>query len=261
MRNVTIYSEHIPEAFNGMRIVQFSDVHIGSFVYTKKQLRKALHKINRLKPDLILFTGDIINEFAEELQGWENDFLYLYARWGKYAILGNHDYGDYFPWKSAKEKVENFSRVIDFFRQSGFTLLRNANKLVSIDGQHMAIVGVENYGKPPFARYGNLEKALEGIDAYPKILMSHDPLHWKTEVLGKKDDIFLTLSRHTYGMQFGVETNNWRWSPVQYFYPQWARLYSDNGQFLYVNRGLGHIGFMGRIGIWPEITVFTVQKK
>src|SRR5690554_126687 len=248
--NITLKNE----ALKNLRIVQISDLHLRSFRSQYKVFDRAITMINDLKPDFIFFTGDLVNNYAWELKGWEESFKNLKAKRGKFSILGNHDYGDYSTWRSSEEKRINFDAIKGFFSDIGFTLLLNEAETVIVNSQEIAIVGVENWGKPPFKQYGDLSKALAGVtDVSIKILLSHDPSHWKEEVL-RHPDIFLTLSGHTHGMQAGVSIAGKQWSPIKYKYREWAGLYEENNQFLYVNRGLGWMGFPGRLGMRPEIT-------
>ncbi len=252
---------HLPSSFNGLKIVQISDIHIGSFYYHKDQLKKAIHLVNLQNPDIVVFTGDLINVFAKELDGWEDTFRNIKASKGKYSILGNHDYVHYYEWKSKEEKQKNFEAIKTFHNATGFRLLTNESVQIEQDGQKIALIGVENWGQPPFHQYGDIDKATEGVeDILFKILLSHDPSHWDSEVLNKTD-IALTLSGHTHGMQFGIRLGDFRWSPVKYKYKRWGGLYYENDQMLYVNVGLGYIGFPGRIGMRPEITVFNLYNE
>lgn len=248
--NITLKNE----ALKNLRIIQISDLHLGSFRSQYKVFDRAIKMINDLEPDFIFFTGDLVNNYAWELKGWEDSFKNLVAKRGKYAVLGNHDYGDYSVWPSPEEKQTNFEAIKGFFNEIGFTLLLNEAETVIVNFQEVAIVGVENWGKPPFKQYGDLLKALANVtDVSTKILLSHDPSHWKEEVLNHPD-IFLTLSGHTHGMQAGVSIAGKQWSPIKYKYREWAGLYQENNQFLYVNRGLGWMGFPGRLGMRPEIS-------
>lgn len=251
--------ENLPRAFKGSRIVHISDLHLGSFNRRYHILDRAVEKINQLKPDYILFTGDLVNNYAWELDGWQETFSKLKAKRGKFAVLGNHDYGDYSEWATADEKEENFALIRKFYSDIGFTLLRNEASLETSEEQSMAIVGVENWGKPPFCQYGNLPQALKGLNGVDfKILMSHDPTHWSEEVLSHTD-IDLTLSGHTHGLQAGFRYRNRHWSPAKFKYKHWAGLYHYGSQYLYVNRGLGWMGFPGRIGMRPEITLIELN--
>ncbi len=262
--NVKIFEQEIvipglPGSFKGMKIVQLSDFHMAGFYNNPEYISEVVDRVNRLQPDLILFTGDMVHNFSEELDPFTGILGRLNAPLGKFAILGNHDYGQYFGWKSEVEKDANLERLKEKIRTSGFDLLLNEHRTISLDGHFLDIVGVENWGKPPFPRMGDLAKALEGTSPdRVKILLSHDPSHWDLQVKGK-EKIELTLSGHTHGMQFGFEIGKFRWSPSRWTYKQWAGLYSENGQYLYVNRGLGFTGYPGRVGIRPEITLITLK--
>lgn len=260
IHNVKLKLETLPKSFNGFKIVQISDLHLGSFNYRYAILDRAIALINELEPDIIVFTGDLVNNYAWELRGWEPVFNKLSAKKGKYAILGNHDYGDYSNWKSIEEKVANFEAIKGFYAKTDFNLLLNSAVLLQNNTDTIAIVGVENWGNPPFKQYGNLSKALQDVMHIPtKILLSHDPTHWTEQVLDSTD-IALTLSGHTHGMQAGINLGNKKWSPIQYKFKHWAGLYKVNKQYLYVNRGLGWLGFPGRIGMRPEITCIELKK-
>jgi predicted MPP superfamily phosphohydrolase len=256
----TIEFDTLPDAFDGLKAVQISDMHIGSFYSHKDQIAKAVDMINELKPDIIFFTGDMVNNVAEEFKGFEGIFQKLQAPLGKFAILGNHDYGDYVKWESEEEKIRNLTTLAELERSAGFDLLLNENRLITKNGQQIAIVGVENWGTPPFAQYGQLPLAVKGTEHIPfRILLSHDPSHWDVEV-AEKTNIQLTLSGHTHGMQFGIRIGEWQWSPVQWRYERWSGLYTHLKQHLYVNRGLGHLGFPGRVGMLPEITLIEFKR-
>ena len=251
----TLRFEKLPASFKGLKILHISDMHLGSFNRKFEPIEKAVELINDQEPDLILFTGDLVNNFAEETEGWAPVLSKMKAKFGKYSILGNHDYGDYSEWKSPVEKEKNLDAIKRFHKKMGFRLMLNESETIGINGDEISLIGVENWGKPPFPQHGNLKKAIENVRPdHFKLLMSHDPSHWDAEVLDKTD-IDLTFSGHTHGMQFGIERAGIKWSPVQYKYPRWGGLYKEQKQFLYVNRGFGYIGFPGRIGMPPEITV------
>ena len=254
----SIHIPYLPEDFNGLRVVQLSDIHLAGFYNHPGHIRKVVDMVNKLEPDLICFTGDMVHNFSEELDPFVDILKQLEAPLGKYAVLGNHDYGAYFNWESTEKEAANLERVKSQIRASGFDLLLNENRTLSLNGSSLSLIGVENWGKPPFPQLGDLEHALEGVNPdHVKILLSHDPSHWDLQVR-EKEDIALTLSGHTHGMQFGIEIGNFRWSPSKWTYKQWAGLYGENGQQLYVNRGLGYTGFPGRVGIRPEITLLTL---
>jgi predicted MPP superfamily phosphohydrolase len=253
--------DSLPPEFDGFKIVQLSDLHVGSFFEEFDKVEAGLKMVMDLKPDMILFTGDMVNNYSKEAEPWINQLKSLDAPYGKYAILGNHDYGDYSRWPSKEAKAENLQRLKDIEKEMGFDLLLNENRKIEKNGQSFSLIGVENWGLPPFPQHGNLKKALEGSDDESfQILMSHDPSHFDAQVTSESD-VDLTLSGHTHGMQFGVELGNIKWSPVKYKYPKWAGLYDSGKQSLYVNRGFGYIGFPGRVGIMPEITLIELSSK
>jgi predicted MPP superfamily phosphohydrolase len=263
--NVKVFRENIqikdlPASFSGLRIIQLSDIHLAGFYNHPGYIRKVVEMVNKLEPDLILFTGDMVHNFAEETDPFVDILDSLKAPLGKFAILGNHDYGKYFSWNSKEEEAANLERVKEQIRKCGFDLLLNEHRILSLNGDSLELVGVENWGKPPFPQFGDLHKAMEGTNGdLVKILLSHDPSHWDLQVLGK-EDIDLTLAGHTHGMQFGIEIGNFRWSPSKWTYKHWGGLYKIDGQQLYVNRGLGYTGFPGRVGIRPEITLLTLKQ-
>lgn len=261
VHRIRINFEALPANFEGLRIVHISDLHLGSFKSRHHILDRAVKIINRLEPDFIFFTGDLVNNNAWELKGWQTVLKKMVAKIGKYAVLGNHDYGDYSEWKSEKAKQSNFESIKYFFGKIDFNLLMNEAVTIEKDGQKIAIVGVENWGMPPFKQYGDLKKALKGVVKIPfKILLSHDPSHWNEEVVDKTN-IALTLSGHTHGMQAGINIKGKNWSPIQYKYAHWAGLYERFNQYLYVTRGLGWMGFPGRLGMRPEITLIELHQK
>lgn len=253
-----VYSNKLPECFNGIKIVQISDLHAGSFGKHKNKLTRAVQKINSLDPDFVFFTGDMINNYAGEMEGWVEILSEIKAQIGKYSILGNHDYGNYSEWDSEFAKEQNLNELIKYHKKIGFELLENESVTISIQNQSINILGVENWGLPPFPIYGDLKKATSEAEMEFKILLSHDPSHWAAEVV-PETDIDITFSGHTHGFQFGVDLAWFQWSPVQYKYPHWAGLYSNGGQYLYVNKGLGYVGFPGRFGSWPEITLVELR--
>ncbi len=260
VKDIKLNFKHLPKAFDGFKILQISDWHIGSFHGYSKKVEEAVQLINRQNADLILFTGDIVNNVAEEVKEFIPILKKISAEHGVYSILGNHDYGEYVSWKSEEEHTENMQRLYDFQEQAGFRLLRNDSVVLEKDGEKIGIGGVENWGLPPFPQYGDLVKALSNIRSVSfKVLMSHDPSHWDAEVV-KKTDVDLTLSGHTHGMQFGINIPGIKWSPVKWKYPRWSGLYKENSQFLYVNVGIGYIGFPGRVGFMPEVTVFELKR-
>jgi predicted MPP superfamily phosphohydrolase len=260
IHRIHILFEELPANFVGLRIVHISDLHLGSFKSRHHILDRAVKMINHLEPDLIFFTGDLVNNHAWEMKGWQTVLKKMEAKMGKYAVLGNHDYGDYSEWKSANAKRSNFESIKYFYKKIDFKLLLNEAVIIEKEDQKLAIVGVENWGNPPFKQYGDLKKALKDVTNIPfKILLSHDPSHWNEEVT-QKTNIALTLSGHTHGMQAGINIKSKNWSPIQYKYKQWAGLYKQFNQYLYVTRGLGWMGFPGRLGMRPEITLIELHK-
>ena len=259
----TIHLEHelLPKNFEGFKIVQISDLHLGSFNYRYHILDRAIRTINHLKPDIIVFTGDLVNNYAWELMSWTTVIEKLKAKQGKYAVLGNHDYGDYSHWKTKQLKKQNFESIKYFHKKTDFNLMLNESVIIEKGLEKLALIGVENWGNPPFKQYGDLSRAINKVSDIPfKVLLSHDPTHWSEEVV-KETDIALTLSGHTHGMQAGISTKKREWSPIKYKYKHWAGLYFLDDQYLYVNRGLGWIGFPGRLGMRPEITLFKLRVK
>ncbi|MBE0423110.1 MAG: metallophosphoesterase [Lutibacter sp.] len=261
VHRIKINFDDFPANFEGLRIVHISDLHLGSFKSRHYILDRAVKIINHLEPDFIFFTGDLVNNNAWELKGWQTVLKKMVAKMGKFAVLGNHDYGDYSEWKSAHDKQSNFESIKYFYKKIDFNLLLNEAVNLEKGGQKIAIVGVENWGNPPFKQYGDLKKALKSVATIPfKILLSHDPSHWSMEV-AEKTNIALTLSGHTHGMQAGINIKSKKWSPIQYKYEHWAGLYKHFNQYLYVTRGLGWMGFPGRLGMRPEITLIELHQK
>jgi predicted MPP superfamily phosphohydrolase len=263
VHKVKLNYQNLPLAFKGMKVVHISDIHSGSFT-NKEAVQKGIETILHQEPDLILFTGDLVNNVADEMKEYMDVFSQLKAPLGVYSTLGNHDYGDYIKWPSDEHKKENLERLKKVHEELGWRLLMNEHVVLERDNDKIAVIGIENWSaKARFPSYGDLQKAYEGAEGYPfKILMSHDPSHWRAEVLEAYKDIDLTLAGHTHGMQFGFEIPGIKWSPVRYIYREWAGLYiaddieeRTNPQKLYINRGFGFIGYPGRVGILPEITV------
>lgn len=257
IRRIRLRFTNVPSAFRGLRIVQVSDIHCGSFD-SREKVEKGVDMILKEKPDVIFFTGDLVNNRSDEMYSWMETFGRLKAPMGVYSILGNHDYGDYMEWPTKEAKAANLQELKDIQAKMGWKMLNNAHTVLEKDGEQIALIGVENWSaKARFPKYGDLKKASEGTASYPfKILLSHDPSHWDAQVRPDYPDIDLMLAGHTHGMQFGVEIPGWfRWSPIQYLYKEWAGLYKKGKQYLYVNRGYGFLGYPGRVGILPEITV------
>ena len=255
VRKVKLRFKNLPENFKGYKIVQISDVHSGSF-FNPQKLQKAIDLINEQDADVVLFTGDMVNNYADEFKPFIPLFKRIKAKDGKFSILGNHDYGDYGAWNSREEKAQNIPTLKNYQAEAGFKMLRNENIALEKNGEKIYLLGVENWGIKPFPQYGDLDKALKGVpeDAI-KVLMSHDPTHFDEVVKKHKTHVHLTLSGHTHGMQFGLDLKNIKWSPVKFKYKKWADLYESEGKYLYVNRGFGVIAYPGRVGINPEITV------
>jgi predicted MPP superfamily phosphohydrolase len=256
LKRIALKYDNLPEAFKGLKVVQLSDIHSGSFT-DKAAVQSGIEKILQENPDLILFTGDLVNDRAMEMRDYIDVFRQLKAPLGVYSILGNHDYGDYVQWESAEAKKQNLEHLKRVHQQLGWRLLMNEHVALEKNGQAIGLLGIENWSaKARFPKYGKMDAAYAGAEKYPfKILMSHDPSHWDGEIRQQYRDVDLMLSGHTHGMQFGFETPFFKWSPVQWVYKQWAGLYEEGNQKLYVNRGFGFIGYPGRVGILPEITV------
>jgi len=259
LRKVKLGFKNLPKNFNGLKVVQLSDFHIGSLLNHSSFIEEAVKKVNSINPDLILFTGDFVNNVSEEMDKFLPLLRKLKSKYGNYSILGNHDYGEYVHWESEEAKDKNLDRLKQLQSNAGFDLILNDSRKIKIEDEEIELIGVENWGLPPFPQYGDLNKAQTNVnnDSF-KILMSHDPTHWDEQVLGHTN-IDLTLSGHTHGAQFGIEIPGWRWSPVNVRYKRWGGLYTEEKQHLYVNTGLGFIGFPGRVGMPPEITLIELE--
>ncbi len=261
IKQVQVKLHNLPHALRGMKIVQLSDIHSGN-LHDKKAITAGIAMADEIKADLILFTGDLVNYRAAEVEPYHEIFGRLQAPLGVYSILGNHDYGDYLNWTTEAEKQADFEKLLQYQRTMGWQVLRNEHRILSFNNSSFALIGVENWSTHTrFHKYGNLQKAMQGLDesVLPfQILMSHDPSHWDAEVRSLYPGIGLTLSGHTHGMQLGINTPGLKWSPSQYLYKQWAGLYTTGNQHLYVNTGFGNIGYDGRLGILPEITVIEI---
>lgn len=257
----TLYLPNLPQSFDGFRFAQLSDIHSGSF-FNKVAVKGGIEMLLKEKPDAVFFTGDLVNNEANEMREYQDIFAKVKAPMGVYSTLGNHDYGDYVMWESVEAKRKNLDNLKAIHANMGWHLLMNESKYIEQGGDKIAVIGIENWSaKGRFPKYGSLAKAHEHTEeASVKILLSHDPSHWRAEVLEQYKDIDLMLAGHTHGMQFGIEIGGFRWSPVQYFYDEWADLYTQGRQHLYVNRGFGYIGYPGRIGILPEITIFELKR-
>ncbi len=255
----TLYFDDLPESFDGFKITQISDVHAGSFT-NAKAVQKGINLIKKQQSDLFVFTGDLVNNKASEITPWIDYFSQVKAPFGQFSILGNHDYGDYISWKNELEKSENLKQLKDFHTQLGYRLLLDEHVEIHKNGEKIILAGIENWGLG-FGQRGDLKKAFSGVENNTfKILLSHDPSHWEAEVKTNPFKIQLTLAGHTHGMQFGLEAFGIKWSPVKYRYAHWAGITSLDGRYLNINRGFGFIGFSGRIGIWPEITVIELKR-
>jgi predicted MPP superfamily phosphohydrolase len=256
----TLYFDDLPEAFDGFTITQISDIHSGSFD-NKAAVQRGIDLAKAQKSDLFVFTGDLVNNAAWEIEPYLDMFSQLKAPYGQFSILGNHDYGDYIVWNSEAEKAADLVKLKEHHQTLGYRLLLDENLVIEKGGQKISLIGVQNWGRG-FIQLGDLDKALKGVDKNAfKILLSHDPTHWEEKVRYNPTTIHLTLAGHTHGAQFGVETAAFRWSPVQYRYLDWAGLVNEKNRYLYVNRGFGFLAFSGRLGIWPEITVITLKRK
>lgn len=261
IKRKTIYLPNLPKSFDGIKIGQISDVHSGSF-YDKIGVQGGVDLLNAEKCDVVFFTGDLVNDKTSEMREYTNIFEKIKAPLGVYSILGNHDYGDYVQWPSVQAKQKNLEDLYEVHKNLGWDLLLNENRKLKLGGDEISIIGVENWGSSlRFPRKGDIEKAKQGTDDSPvKLLLSHDPSHWRAQILKDHKDIDMMFAGHTHGMQFGVEFGDFKWSPVQYVYPEWSGLYESNAQKLYVNVGYGFLGYPGRIGILPEITIFEFKR-
>lgn len=256
-RDTVVKHTVLPMGFNGFRIAQFSDAHLGSFG-KQENVRKGLRLLQAQNADVIVFTGDLVNVVAEEAYPYTEDLRQLKAPYGKFAILGNHDQGDYLKGDTIRPPEENRQLLREFFRKTGFVLMEDTAVMLLRGGDTLILAGVDNWGLPPFKQKGDLGKALGYYPGRPTVLFSHDPSHWDAEILGHPE-VMLTLSGHTHGMQMGIFTSNFRWSPAVIKYPRWGGLYEENGQYLYVSVGFGFLGFPGRMGIRPEISVLQLE--
>jgi uncharacterized protein len=260
IRRNTIYLPNLPKEFDGIRIAQLSDIHSGSF-FSRTAVKGGVEMLLNEKPDLVFFTGDIVNNTAGELKEYASIFAKVNAPLGVFSTLGNHDYGEYVPWPSQEAKKRNLENLKRAHKEMGWDLLLNENRFLERGGEKLAILGVENWGGGRFPKYGNLGAAHKGTEeAATKLLLSHDPSHWDLQVRRLYGDIDIMFAGHTHGFQFGIELGDIKWSPSQYVYKQWAGLYQEGKQYLYVNRGFGYLGFPGRVGIPPEITIVELKR-
>ncbi|WP_417885263.1 metallophosphoesterase [Zunongwangia sp.] len=259
--NYTLYFDDLPDAFDGYRVAQISDIHSGSFD-NKEKVEYGIDLVNQQNADVLFFTGDLVNRVASEMEDWTNTFSALKAEDGVYSILGNHDYGDYAGWNTKEEKAENLQRLKNIHKEMGWDLLLNEHRYLKRGVDKIAVLGVENWGKGHFKKAGDLEKAGKNVaDADFKIVLSHDPSHFQEKIKNNKKFYHLTLSGHTHGMQFGIEIPGFiKWSPAKYRYKNWVGIYQENGRYINVNRGFGYLAFPGRVGMWPEVSVITLKK-
>ena len=257
----TLYLPNLPKAFDGIKLAQLSDIHSGSF-YDGKAVKGGVDLLLKEKPDLIFFTGDLVNNIASEMRDYQDIFSKVKAPLGVFSVLGNHDYGDYhFGTQSSPAKIKNLADVKQTHKNMGWDLLLNENRRIKVDGEEIAVLGIENWGVGRFAKYGRMDLAVKNTDAVPvKLLLSHDPSHWRAQVIPEYPQIDAMFSGHTHGMQFGLVTEKFQWSPAQYIYKEWAGLYQEAAQQLYVNVGYGFLGYPGRVGILPEITIFELRR-
>ena len=261
IKRKTLFLPNLPKAFDGITLGQLSDIHSGSF-YDKKAVLGGVEMLLKEKPELIFFTGDLVNNLASEMRDYQDIFSKVKAPLGVYSILGNHDYGDYFFGKGGSTaKSKNLADVKITHKNMGWDLLLNENRRIKIEGEEIAVLGIENWGVGRFAKYGQMDKAIINTDDVPvKLLLSHDPSHWRAQVLPEYPQIDAMFSGHTHGMQFGIVTEKFQWSPAKYVYKEWAGLYQEGAQQLYVNVGYGFLGYPGRVGMLPEITIFELRR-
>ncbi|RZJ77522.1 MAG: metallophosphoesterase [Flavobacterium sp.] len=261
VRRVKLVLPNLPKSFDGITMAQLTDIHSGSF-YNKTAVKGGVDMLLGEKPDFVFFTGDLVNNLSNEMRAYQDIFSKVKAPLGVYSTLGNHDYGDYhFGRESSPAKIKNLQDMITTHKNMGWNLLMNENRRLKVDGEEIGVLGIENWGMGRFPKYGKMELAHQNTDDLPiKLLLSHDPSHWRGEVLEKYKDIDAMFSGHTHGMQFGVKLKEFQWSPVQYLYKEWAGLYQQQNQQLYVNVGYGFLGYPGRVGILPEITIFTLSR-
>ena len=259
VKHKTLYLPNLPKAFDGIKLGQISDIHSGSF-YNKKAVLGGVNLLLKEKPDFIFFTGDLVNNRATEMRDYQDIFTKVKAPLGVFSTLGNHDYGNYENWPSEKDRLKSVEDVKLTHKNMGWDLLMNENRSLKVNGKEIGILGIENWGAGRFPKYGKMEEAIKNTDDFPvKLLLSHDPSHWRAEILPKYPQIDAVFAGHTHGAQFGIETGNIKWSPVQYLYDEWDGLYFEGKQQLYVNVGYGFIGYPGRVGILPEITIFELK--
>ncbi len=259
IKRQTLYLPNLPKAFDGIKLAQISDIHSGSF-YNKKAVAGGVNLLLNEKPDFIFFTGDLVNNRAGEMKDYQDIFSKIKAPLGVFSVLGNHDYGMYEKWSSEKARLKNLNDLKQTHKLMGWDLLMNENRSLTVDGEQIGILGIENWGGGRFPKYGKMSDAVKNTENFPvKLLLSHDPSHWQAQILPNYPEIDVAFAGHTHGAQFGVETKDFKWSPVQYLYKEWDGLYQQNNQKIYVNVGFGFLGYPGRVGILPEITIFELK--
>jgi predicted MPP superfamily phosphohydrolase len=260
VRRVKVRLPNLPAAFDGIRVGHISDIHSGSF-FNKTAVKGGVEMLMKEKPDLVFFTGDLVNNQASEMKDYVNVFDKLKAPLGVFSVTGNHDYGDYHHWSSQAKKRQNFQDLMEVHERMGYRLLMNEHHILREGAEQLVIIGNENWGGRGFAKYGKLAQAFQGAEEAPvKLLLSHDPSHWDAQVRPEFPEIDIMFSGHTHGFQFGVEIGDIKWSPSQYAYKQWSGLYQNGNQYLYVNRGFGYLGYPGRIGMPPELTIMELKR-
>ncbi len=260
VRKQTLILPNLPASFDGIKIAQISDIHSGSF-YNKRAVLGGVEMLLNEKPDIAFFTGDLINGKASEMRDYQDTFSKVKAPLGVFSVLGNHDYGMYEKWKDEASQKKNLNDLKLTHKNMGWQLLNNENRRIKINNEEIGILGIENWGGGRFPKFGRMQDAIKNTDDLPvKLLLSHDPSHWKLQILKEYPQIDVMFSGHTHGSQFGIETDYFKWSPVQYIYEEWDGLYQHEHQQLYVNVGYGFLGYPGRVGILPEITIFELKK-
>lgn len=260
VREVEVSIDGLPTAFDGLKIVQITDVHVGCLDGAREYLNSLAEISNSYNPDIVMLTGDLINVAAWEAEGTEGSLNGCTAKRGKYAVLGNHDYGKYYKWDCAQDSIDNLEAVKNIYRNFDFDLLLNENRVLASGEDTLVIAGMENCGEEPFPCYGDMDASLFGVEDKPVLLLSHDPSTWKTKILDYKN-VLMTFSGHTHAAQMGIEIGDFKFSPAQYLYEEWDGLYEQNGRYLFVSRGVGYVGLAFRLGMRPEISVITLVKK
>lgn len=260
VREISLAVDGLPSAFDGLKIVQITDAHIGNIDGVREYFKGIIEISNSYNPDIVMLTGDLINIDASEAEGTEGALNGFTANIGKYAVLGNHDYGKYYKWDSAQDSIDNLEAVKNIYRNFDFDLLLNENRVLASGEDTLVIAGMENCGEEPFPCYGDMDASLLGVEDKPVLLLSHDPSTWKTKVLGYKN-VLMTFSGHTHAAQMGIEIGDFKFSPAQYLYDEWDGLYEQDGRYLFVSRGVGYVGLAFRLGMRPEISVITLVKK